>query len=327
MVTVTSPHMPANDTSWFIPQAGNQQPEFQVCVASSFEGVHRQHQQLLQYAFGKAGAGDLSRVLVVFAPSGMNDQQVLLSLDERRRVIEQLVDPSLTFAYFEQLPGNDQNAGSSQELSTFFSRIRLLIPGSDLLASSCWWPLLQSARQANVAVDLHFESLGQNDCTHSLRQAVAGGEVKRASDLLGYAYFLKGKVVKGNRIGRTLGYPTANLKPANPGRIIPGQGVYAAMVQLEDKWYFSMVNIGIRPTLDLKNVTIEAHLFNFSREIYNQEISIHFLARIRDEMRFSSLSDLQQQLHHDRESAVYLLQNLEPLYEAAGDLLISRLAD
>lgn len=126
---------------------------------------------------------------------------------------------------------------------------------------------------------------------------------------LGFLYPLTGEVVYGNKIGRTLGYPTANVRPDDSGKIIPPIGVYAGWVRHNNIWYKSMINIGIRPTLDLENVTIEAHIFDFSEDIYGEEISIHFQSRIRDEMRFSSLEVLKDQLHTDQKVALQLLNN------------------
>ena len=129
---------------------------------------------------------------------------------------------------------------------------------------------------------------------------------------LGYFYPLTGQVVYGNKIGRTLGFPTANLKPEDSRKIIPPMGVYAGWVKHEFSWYKTMINIGIRPTLDLENVTIEAHIFDFSRDIYGHNISFHFQTRIRDEMRFSSLNTLENQLQKDRKTALHLLEGNDP---------------
>ncbi|MFN3554425.1 MAG: riboflavin kinase [Bacteroidales bacterium] len=124
---------------------------------------------------------------------------------------------------------------------------------------------------------------------------------------LGYWYPLEGKVVHGNQIGRTLGFPTANLRPFESTKIIPPMGVYCGWVKVLHQWYKSMINIGIRPTLDLNNVTIEAHLFDFDADIYDQPIGICFANRIRSEMRFDSLELLRQQLYQDQTKALQWL--------------------
>jgi riboflavin kinase/FMN adenylyltransferase len=138
---------------------------------------------------------------------------------------------------------------------------------------------------------------------------------------LGYLYPLTGKVVYGNKIGRTLGFPTANLRPEDSDKIIPPMGVYAGWVKHRGSWYKSMINIGIRPTLDLENVTIEAHIFDFSGNIYGQEISIHFQSRIRDEMRFPSMEVLKKQLHKDQKTALQLL-DISDLFSPKDNFII-----
>lgn len=150
---------------------------------------------------------------------------------------------------------------------------------------------------------------------------VAGGQTLEAMKLSGQAFRLSGYVVEGNKIGRTLGYPTANLNPPSSDAILPGQGVYTALVQLDDKWFDSMVNIGIRPTLNLHQVTIEAHLFDFRENIYGKTIAIHFLEKIRDEMRFSSLSELKEQLHADKQRARKSIASLRSRMQHRGDVL------
>ena len=132
---------------------------------------------------------------------------------------------------------------------------------------------------------------------------VQEGLVFDAAKLLGRAYYLNGTIVFGNRIGRRLGYPTANILPLSGESIIPAQGVYIAFSKLDGVWYRSMVNIGIRPTLNLERETIEAHLFNFNKQVYNHSISLHFIYRLRDEMRFGSLAELKNQLDQDGERA------------------------
>ncbi len=143
-----------------------------------------------------------------------------------------------------------------------------------------------------------------------LKSLLQAGHVEAFRREAGEVYALSGYVVEGNKIGRTLGYPTANLGHADPSQVQPGQGVYIAMVYVDGKWHEGMANIGIRPTIDAENVTIEVHLFDFNKDIYGKRISIAFLSRIRDEMRFNSLSELKVQLDRDALTAKELLRNI-----------------
>lgn len=136
------------------------------------------------------------------------------------------------------------------------------------------------------------------------------GQVAEYRELTGKAYTLCGDVVEGNKVGRRMGYPTANLGTKKACKVLPGQGAYAVMVKVDNQWFKGMANVGIRPTLDLHHVTIEAHLFEFDRDIYGQQICIAFLERIRDEMKFNSLNELKAQLNRDAETADCILQRI-----------------
>jgi riboflavin kinase/FMN adenylyltransferase len=124
--------------------------------------------------------------------------------------------------------------------------------------------------------------------------------MKTASRFLGYHFSISGKVVKGNQLGRTIGFPTANIEPDEPDKIIPEYGVYAVLVDWNGKTYKGMSNIGIRPTLDLHKLTIEVHIFNFDEDIYGEHITIHFLEHTRIEKKFKDIDLLRRRLIIDR---------------------------
>jgi len=143
-----------------------------------------------------------------------------------------------------------------------------------------------------------------------VRRALLDGNVKLAETMLGYAYEMTGNVVEGNKIGRNIGYPTANLKPTDSHKLVPGQGVYATLVRVNDILYKAMTNIGYRPTIDADRLTIEANIFDFGQDLYGKEITLLFIERIRDEKRFASLGDLQLQLADDKVIAAKILENI-----------------
>lgn len=153
-----------------------------------------------------------------------------------------------------------------------------------------------------------------------LKELIESGQVYEAGILQGFACNVSGMVVEGNRVGRKLGYPTANVK-VMPGFVVPAQGVYVGFVKVEEKWFKSMINIGIRPTLDQHNVTVEAHILEFDKDIYGQTIEIHFIRRIRHEMRFPSLEALKMQLHSDRRKSLTMIKNLS-LFPKENDRLL-----
>lgn len=140
-----------------------------------------------------------------------------------------------------------------------------------------------------------------------IREALDKGNVKLANRLLGYKYSLYGKVIKGNKIGRKIGFPTANIDIENDFKLIPAIGVYAVLVIFNNKTYKGMLNIGIRPTLNINKLSIEVNIFDFDEVIYNKYLTVIFKDRIRDEIRFKNLEELIIQLKNDKINAEKIL--------------------
>ena len=141
-----------------------------------------------------------------------------------------------------------------------------------------------------------------------IRKALEEGKVKTAGEYLGYKYSFIGKVIEGDKIGRTINFPTANLDIIGEDKIIPRDGVYAVKVKVKNTWHKGMLNIGVRPTLNGSEKRIEVNIFDFDHEIYHIEIKIAFVRRIRDEMKFESLEKLSNQLSIDKEMTLALLK-------------------
>jgi riboflavin kinase/FMN adenylyltransferase len=136
----------------------------------------------------------------------------------------------------------------------------------------------------------------------NIRDSILKGDLESAANMLGYHYYVSGTIVEGNHIGRKMGFPTANIHPLDPNKLIPMNGVYAIRVELRGETYKGMLNIGFRPTIDsaMAVKTVEAHLFGASGDFYDEEVVIHFVKRVRDEMKFSGLEALKQQLQKDK---------------------------
>jgi len=134
-----------------------------------------------------------------------------------------------------------------------------------------------------------------------IRKSLEDGKVEEAAEMLGYGYSLKGVVVAGNRLGRTIGFPTANMKLYEPLKLVPGRGVYVVEAEVLGKKYRGMTNIGLRPTVGGSFTTIETHILDFDEDIYGLPLRITFLRRLRDEVHFPSLEALKDQLEKDRD--------------------------
>lgn len=159
------------------------------------------------------------------------------------------------------------------------------------------------ARKSGLIVEKlnEFKKSEVNISSSSVRNALLEGDLESARKMLDYDYYLEGFVVEGNKLGRKLGYPTANVNPHSPYKLIPGDGVYAVHIELENVLYKAMLNVGVRPTIDSANSVkfIEAHIFDVDFNLYGKQVIIHFRKRIRDEMKFSDLEGLKNQLQKD----------------------------
>ena len=140
-----------------------------------------------------------------------------------------------------------------------------------------------------------------------IRNALLSGDVKTANNYLGHNFSITGKVVGGKKLGRTLGYPTANIDINDKYKIIPADGVYAVNVIHDGKIFEGMLNIGNNPTVEGKGRSIEVNIFNFDKEIYGDDATIIFIERLRDEVKFNGLEQLKEQLAKDKENAIQAL--------------------
>jgi riboflavin kinase/FMN adenylyltransferase len=141
-----------------------------------------------------------------------------------------------------------------------------------------------------------------------IRDLLSAGNIEKANNLLGYRYGLQGVVVEGRRIGRTLGFPTANIRLYEPLKVLPGDGVYSVWAEYCGKVFRGITNIGTRPTIANGNErTIETHLLDFDEDIYGLSLKIELAKKMRDETKFGSIEELKQQLAKDREEAYRVL--------------------
>ena len=143
-----------------------------------------------------------------------------------------------------------------------------------------------------------------------IRNAILDGNILLANNYLGYNYFFSGNVVKGKQLGRTIGFPTANIEIKEDYKLIPKNGVYIVKSSYKEKVIYGMMNIGTRPTVDGKDQTIEVNFFNFNEDIYDEKITIELLDFIRDEQKFENLDGLKKQLYNDRETALTFISKV-----------------
>lgn len=287
-----------------------------------FDGVHRGHQNLLARVRDLAARSHTQTLVVTFWPhprivlgKAGPDFKLLTSLEEKTEMLAGLgMDHLLIVPFTTEFAGQSAN----QFLDDFLNRYikpGVIVVGDDLRFGSGGsgnLDLLRSSGKINdfevIQLETHTDHEERISST-LIRTCLLSGDLQSANNLLGYPYFITGKVVHGNRIGNTIGFPTANIECLENFKQIPSDGVYAVTMDWKGNRYKGMLNIGIRPTIeDNSHKTIEVHLFDMSDDLYNETLRVGFISRLRDEKKFSGLDELKVQLALDRQTSIKVLE-------------------
>ena len=285
-----------------------------IATIGFFDGVHLGHRLVVERLVSIAHERGDESLVVTFWPhpravlqDGARDLRLLTTLEEKKAMLSglgvdrvEVLDFTRSFAAFtaEQFLRDvlRNRFGVTTLLMGYDNRL-----GSDRLTAA---QLLSPADALGIEL-IEIEPFGHPAQTHisstKIRKVLEEGKVEEAAKMLGYGYSLTGVVVAGNRLGRTIGFPTANLKLYEPLKLVPGRGVYAVEVEVLGQCWRGMTNIGLRPTVGGTYTTIETHILDFDEDIYGLPLTISFLRRIRDEVHFASLDELRSQLEKDRE--------------------------
>jgi len=293
-----------------------------VVTIGMFDGVHRGHISLLDHLVKKAADKGVESVVMTFDPhprivlSG-NDSSLrfLTSLDEKTGLIEKAgIDKLIVIPFsleLSRMPASD----FIRKYLVDILGIGHLIMGFDhhfgYRGNGNGSDISEYAARFGFGID-RLQALKQNGKTVSstfIRELLSSGSLDEANSLLGYPYLLKGSVVEGKKIGRLLGYPTANITPDYSYKLIPADGVYAVEVFLGTEKYKAMLYIGPRPTIEKAGgkKTIEVNIFDFNEDIYGKEITVRFIYRLRGDRKFKSRDQLLRQINNDKAEALRLL--------------------
>jgi len=283
-----------------------------VCLAIGvFDGVHLGHQQIIRQTIADARQhGGLALVVTfdqhpntIVAPG--KAPLLIYSPSQKLRAIEALGADALLMLRFDRAFSEQTGEVFIRQLARDLGRIQSICVGADFVFGH--------KRSGNVALlqklggELHFTvhgiaavSLdGQIVSSTRIREALRAGDLDGASQMLGRAYSLAAKVVKGDKLGSQLGFPTANLDTT--GFVLPPNGVYASHATVAGQTYCAVLNIGHRPTLrqSTPQLRVEAHLLDFTGNLYGEEIEVTFATKLRDERKFVSLEELKAQIARD----------------------------
>lgn len=286
-----------------------------VVATGFFDGVHLGHRFILRTLVEEAAARGDESMVVTFWPHPRNVLQddarnlrLLTSMEEKKALLR-----SIGVDHIEVLPFSKAFSRLTAEeyLKEYvigkFGGNAILLGYDNRLGSDLCTPEQTAALAEKLGLDVirpesYTAEGGIVVSSTKIRNAVASGDIVLANSMLGYDYQLFGVVVSGNRLGHTIGFPTANMQLYEPLKLVPGNGVYLVKVETLGNVYDGMCNIGVRPTIGSGNtVTIETNIFDFDEDIYGLDIRVSFVCKIRDEVKFNDLSLLAAQLEKDRE--------------------------
>ncbi|MBQ5891737.1 MAG: bifunctional riboflavin kinase/FAD synthetase [Bacteroidales bacterium] len=286
-----------------------------------FDGVHKGHQALLKELVQEAEREKTCSMVISFdkhprqVVSDNENEVKILQTDSER--IEKLSDSGVDYLVILHFTKEIAKLEASEFLDRVIENInpKALLLGYDnrfgRKGSTQFDDILAKGEYKNIKIRRTQDCVWYNDIEISstqIRKALEKGEVSLANQMLGYAYTIEGKVINGYKIGRTLGFPTANIQLTN-NKLLPQDGVYAVECQIDDKTYKGVLSIGERATFNIEGKSIELHIFFFDSEIYFKEIKIQIKDFLREQQKFSSKEELIEQITKDCENAKNILYN------------------
>ena len=291
-----------------------------VVATGFFDGVHVGHRLVIEQLVAAAAARGDESMVITFWPHPRNVLQkearslrLLTTLAQKKQMLHELgVDRVEVLSFtkdFSTMTMEDylrhimKEYGATAILLGYDNRIGCDAADSDQVAR-----MAESLGLEVIRTEMVPSEAGVAVSSTKIRERLEAGDIKEASKMLGYDYSMHGVVVSGNRLGRTIGFPTANMQLYEPLKLVPGNGVYFVKVNVLDRVFYGMCNIGLRPTVGAGNArTIETNIFGFDEDIYGLDIEVTFISRIREERKFGSLEELKHQLESDRDTCLSLL--------------------
>ena len=283
-----------------------------VVTIGAFDGVHIGHQTIINRLVGIAKQHDGETVLVTFHPHPrlvlQKDAKVklLTSIQERIDLLSKSGVDHLIIIPFDEAFSKLNSIEFIRDILVEKIGTTRLVIGYDHHFGRNREGSFKHLMKYGPIYGFEVEEIPAQEVNEvnvsstKIRKAIQEGQVLKAAQFMGHPYSIIGSVVKGEQIGRSIGFPTANIKVKDANKLIPKEGVYAVQVTYCNKIYSGMLNIGYRPTVGLDNqLSIEVNIFDFQKNIYGEEIKLEIIQRVRNEIQFTSVNDLSIQLEQD----------------------------
>ncbi len=281
----------------------------------TFDGVHIGHKKIIERLNLAAKQNNLESIILTFFPHPRMvlqkdaDIKLINTMDERSEILEQSGLNHLVIHPFSEEFSQLSAEEYVKQMLVKYLKAKKIIIGYDHRFGKGRTANINDLINYGNEFDFDVEEISKQEIedvavsSTKIRKALLNGEIEKANTYLGYNFMLTGKIEKGRQIGRTLGYPTANMKIAETYKLIPKQGVYVVSSLVEGKTYYGMMNIGTNPTVNGTKQSIETHFFDTQINLYDKKIKIELLKRIRDEKKFDSMEELKKAMSEDEDFA------------------------
>lgn len=286
-----------------------------VLTTGTFDGVHIGHQKIIKHLREVANQCNGETVLLTFDPHPRSvlqpdaEVKMLTGMDEKIALLERFGLDHLIIHPFSKEFSRTTSLEFVRDLLVNKLGVQKLVIGYDHHFGRNREGSFEHLKEFGPMYGFDVEEIQALDVDHvnvsstKIRKALLEGDLDTARTYLSYDYSLTGTVVKGKQLGRDLGYPTANIDVVQQTKLIPKNGVYAVICEVNGLAYHGMLNLGTNPTVDNGGIKLEVHLFQFSNDIYGERLKVTFKHRIRDEQKFESIDALKQQLKSDEATA------------------------
>ena len=291
-----------------------------ILTLGTFDGVHKGHLKILKKLNSEAKKNKLKSIVLTFFPHPRNvlnpisNLRLINTIKERTELFKKSgIDILITHPFdknFSELSPEKFVKGILVDKLN----VKKILIGYDHRFGKNRAAGIKDLKKFGLKYDFQVIEISvkeQNNVSISstkIRKLIEDGNIKKAKSYLGYEFSLEGVVIKGNAIGRTIGFPTANLKIKEDYKLIPKRGVYIINTFFDNKKVFGMMNIGVKPTIKLEKETVEVNFFDWSKDLYGETIKVFMLDYIRDEKKFNSLIELENQIKIDKKTCIGLIE-------------------
>ena len=293
-----------------------------IVTIGTFDGVHIGHRKIITDMVAKGKKENLLTILLTFFPHPrmvlQKDSNIKMidTINEKKNIFKKLGVEVLIIQPFTKDFSRMSAIKFTRDILVNGLKVSKLMIGYDHRFGRNREATVQTLKGFGLDYNFKVDEIPAQDIesisvsSTKVRNAIRSGDFKLVNKFLDRPFNLSGKIIKGDELGRKIGYPTANLKISEKYKLKPQNGVYLIRTKLEKQTYFGMMNIGIRPTISAKNNQIETHLFNFNGNLYDHEMTLEILEKIRVEKKFESIEKLKIQLDIDKKHC----QKLIPQY-------------